>query len=166
MLVPFSLSWIGLLNPENLENLVQIPQETIHYYEKYSDIPFFFVTLYLLFYFVLFHFGLVSHHLFHYRYNESVSCSVVLNSLRPHGLQPIRLLHPWNSPGKNTGVGSHSLLQGIFPIQESDPDLLHGRQILYCLSHQGSPSFDEGSSHLHFVVSLINFVAGSYPGIF
>ena len=37
------------------------------------------------------------------------------------------------------GVGSHSLLQGIFLIQGSNPSLLHGRQILYCQSHQGSP---------------------------
>ena len=43
-----------------------------------------------------------------------------------------------NSPGKNTGVGCHSLLQGIFPIRGWSPDLLHCRQILYCLSHQGS----------------------------
>ena len=40
-----------------------------------------------------------------------VSHSVVSDSLRPHGLQPARLLCPWDSPGKNTGVGSHSLLQ-------------------------------------------------------
>ena len=46
-------------------------------------------------------------------------------------------LCPWNSPGMNTGVGSHSLLQGIFPTQGSNPGLLHCRQILYCLSHQG-----------------------------
>ena len=44
---------------------------------------------------------------------------------------------PWNSPGQNTGVGSHSLLQGIFPIQWSNPGLLHCRQILDQLSHQG-----------------------------
>ena len=42
-------------------------------------------------------------------------------------------------PGKNTGVGSHSLLQGIFPTQGSNLGLLHCRQILYHLSHQGSP---------------------------
>ena len=42
----------------------------------------------------------------------------------------------WNSPGHNTGVGSLSLLQGIFPIQGSDPDLLHCSQIHYHLSHQ------------------------------
>ena len=46
---------------------------------------------------------------------------------------------PWNSPGKNTVVDRHSLLQGIFPTQGSNPGLLHCRQILYYLSHQGSP---------------------------
>ena len=59
--------------------------------------------------------------------------------LRHHGLQPTRLLCPWDCPGKNTGVGSHSLLQGIFPTQGSNPNLLHCRQIIYCLSHQGNP---------------------------
>ena len=42
-------------------------------------------------------------------------------------------------PGKNTAVGCHSLLQGIFLTQVSNPSLLHCRQILYHLSHQGSP---------------------------
>ena len=51
---------------------------------------------------------------------------------------PSRLLCPWNSTGKNTGVGSHSLLQGIFPTQWLNPGLLHCRQVFYCLSHQGS----------------------------
>ena len=45
----------------------------------------------------------------------------MFNSLQPHGLQPIRFLCPWGFPGKNTGVGSHSLLQGIFPMQGSNP---------------------------------------------
>ena len=67
-----------------------------------------------------------------------VSLSVIFNSLRPHRLQPSRLLCPWDSPGKNTGVGSHSLLQGIFPTQELNLGLLHCRWILYCLSQQGS----------------------------
>ena len=44
-----------------------------------------------------------------------------------------------NSPGRNTGVSSHALLQRIFPNQGLKPGLLHCRQILYCLSHQGSP---------------------------
>ena len=67
-----------------------------------------------------------------YRF-ESVSCLVVSDVLRPHELGPIRLLCPWNSPGKNTGVGSHSLLQGIFPTQGSNPGLPNCRQIFYCL---------------------------------
>ena len=44
-----------------------------------------------------------------------------------------------DSPGMNTGVGSHALLQGIFPTQGSNPGLLHCRQVLYRLSHQRSP---------------------------
>ena len=47
--------------------------------------------------------------------------------------------HPWDFPGESTGVGCHCLLQGIFPTQESNPGLLHCRQTLYCLSHQGTP---------------------------
>ena len=50
-----------------------------------------------------------------------------------------RLLCPWNFSGKNTGVGCHPLLQGIFLTQRSNPGLLHYRQILYHLSNQGSP---------------------------
>ena len=46
---------------------------------------------------------------------------------------------PWNSPGQNTGVGSLSLLQGIFPTWGSYPCLPHCRWILYQLSHKGSP---------------------------
>ena len=49
-----------------------------------------------------------------------------------------RLLCPWDSPGKNTGVGCHALLQGIFPIQQSNPGFLHCRHILYYLSYLGS----------------------------
>ena len=59
--------------------------------------------------------------------SECVSCSVMSNSLQPHGLQLTRRLCPWNSPGTNTRVGSHSLLQGIFPTQGSNPGLLHCR---------------------------------------
>ena len=55
-----------------------------------------------------------------------------------HGLWPARLLCPWDSPGKNTGVGCHFLLQGIFLTQGSNLSFLHCRQILYHLSHQGS----------------------------
>ena len=57
----------------------------------------------------------------------------------PDSLQPHGLYSPWNSPAQNTGVGSLSLLQGIFPTQGLNPGLLHCRQILYQLSHKGSP---------------------------
>ena len=50
-----------------------------------------------------------------------------------------RLLHPWDFLGKSTGVGCHFLLQGIFPTQRLNLGLLHCWQILYHLSHQGSP---------------------------
>ena len=48
-------------------------------------------------------------------------------------------MDPWNSPGQNTGVGSYSLLQDIFPTHELNPGLPHCRQILSQLSHEGSP---------------------------
>ena len=65
--------------------------------------------------------------------SENESCSVVLDSLQPH-----RLYSPWNSPGEKTGVGSLSLLQGIFPTQESNQGLLRCRRILYQLNYQGN----------------------------
>ena len=58
------------------------------------------------------------------------------DSLQSHGLQLTRVLCPWNSPGKNTEVGCHSILQGLFPSQGSNLDLLHCRKILYHLSQQ------------------------------
>ena len=70
---------------------------------------------------------------------ESESCSVVSNSLRPHGLYSL-----WNSPGQNTGVGCHTLLYGIFPTQGLNPGLPHCRQILYQLSHKGSQEYWSG----------------------
>ena len=64
----------------------------------------------------------------------SESRSVLSDSLRPHGLYS-----PWNSPGQNTGVGSLSLLQGIFTTQGSNPGLPHCRWIFYQQNHKGSP---------------------------
>ena len=61
-------------------------------------------------------------------------CSIVSDSWRPCGLYSL-----WNSPGHNTGVGSLSLLQGIFSTQGSNPGLLHCKWIFYQLSHKGSP---------------------------
>ena len=69
-------------------------------------------------------------------FKESVSCSVMSDSVQSQGLYSARLLCPWDFPGKNTGEGCCFLLQGIFPIQGSNPGLLHCGQILYCLSHQ------------------------------
>ena len=68
--------------------------------------------------------------------SESVRCSVVSDSLRPCGLQS-KLLCPRGSPGENTGVGCHFLLQGIFSNQGLNPGLLHSRLILYQLRHRG-----------------------------
>ena len=60
-------------------------------------------------------------------------------SVKSDSLQPHRLYSPWNSPGQNTGVGSLSLLQEIFPTQGSNPGLPHCKRILSQLSHKGSP---------------------------
>ena len=66
-------------------------------------------------------------------------CLVLSDSLQPHGLQPARLLCPWDSPGKNTRVGCHALLQGICPTQKSNLRLLHWQVDSLLLSHWGSP---------------------------
>ena len=78
------------------------------------------------------------------------------DSLRPHGV-----CSPWNSPDPNSGVGSLSFLQGIFPTQGSNPGLPHCRQILYQLSYQGSPwllggglkKWDEGREVLNNLIT-------------
>ena len=57
----------------------------------------------------------------------------------PWTVASTRLLRPWDFLGKSTGVGCHFLLQGIFLTQGLNPGLLHCRQTLYRLSHQGSP---------------------------
>ena len=73
----------------------------------------------------------------------SVNHPVLSDSLRPHGLQPARLLSSWNSPGKNTGVGCHSLLQGDLP----DPGIKPGSPALQADS---LPSELPGKSHTWF----------------
>ena len=70
----------------------------------------------------------------HYFLKVSESHSVMSNSLGPHGLYS-----PWNSPGQDTGLGSLSLLHGIFPTQGSNPGLPHCRWIPYQLSHKRNP---------------------------
>ena len=69
---------------------------------------------------------------------------------------PMDLYSPWNSPGQITGVGSLSLLQGIFPTQGLNPGPPHRRRVLYLLSHQGSPAS----------VSSVSSVAQSCPTLF
>ena len=71
-----------------------------------------------------------------------------------------RLLCPWNSPGKKTGLGSHSLLQRIFPTQGLNTGLLHCRKILYCLTHQGSPA----AKSLQSCLTLCDPIDSSPPG--
>ena len=87
-----------------------------------------------------------------------LSCSVMSNSLWPHGLWPARLFCPWDSPGKNTGVGSHFLLQGIFPTK----GLILGLQHLLRwqveslpLSHLGSPTFRTLFNKLHEIFDTV-----------
>ena len=86
----------------------------------------------------------------------SESRSVMSDSLWPH-------YSPWNSPGQNTGVGSVSLLQGIFPTQGSNPGLLSYRHILHQLSHQGSPAAAAAKS-LQSCPTLCNPIDGSPSG--
>ena len=78
----------------------------------------------------------VQHNL--WEWSESENCSVVSDSLWPHGLYS-----PWNSLGQNTGLGSLSFLHRIFPTQGSNPGFPHCRQILYQLNFKGSPSILE-----------------------
>ena len=95
----------------------------------------------------------------------SESHSVLSDSLRSYGLYS-----PWNSPGQNTGVGSLSRLQRIFPTQGSSPGLPHCRQILYQLSHKGSPkilewvawSFSRGSSQSRNRTRVSCIAGGSF----
>ena len=72
-------------------------------------------------------------------------------------LWPYGLYSPWNSPSQNTGMGSLSLLQGIFPTQGLNPGLLHCRRILHQLSHKGSPFF---LGHTHLPPGPLNGLPG------
>jgi len=93
----------------------------------------------------------------------------VSDSLQPHGLYS-----PWNSSGQSTGVGSLSLLQGIFPTQELNPGLPHCRWILYQLIHKRSPRILEWGAYAfsgiwsfrHFSKSYLKFFCFQFPFIF
>ena len=98
-----------------------------------------------------------------------LSCSIVSNSLQPHGLQPARLLCRWEFSRQEywsglPGVGCHDLLQGIFPSHRLNPGLPHCRWILYHLSPQGIPwlsRFCVIFYHplVHYLI-LLNFLKG------
>ena len=80
----------------------------------------------------------------------SLSHSVTSDSLWPHKLQSTRLLCPWNSPGKNTGVGFHTFLQGIFPTRGWNLGLPNYGQNFYHLSHQGCLHASPDTLHLEY----------------
>ena len=72
--------------------------------------------------------------------------SVMSDSLWPHGLLPARPLCPWDSPGKNTGVGCHALLQGIFRTQGLNPHLC----VSLPLAPPGKPWLEQSTLLFHF----------------
>ena len=96
---------------------------------------------------------------------ERESHSVVSDSLPSSELNS-----PWNSPGRNTGVGSLSLLQGIFPTQGSNPGLPHCRWILYQLNYRGNPRilewvafpFSRGSSQPRDLTQVSHIAGGFF----
>ena len=95
-------------------------------------------------------------------------CSVMSDSLRPHGLWPARLFCPWNFPGKNTGVGCCFLSQGIFLTQGSNLPLLHWQADSLLLYHLGNPLpiytviYNYCKYSVNFPFKLILF-AGIFP---
>ena len=101
-----------------------------------------------------------------------VSHSVLSNSMQPHGLQPARLLCSWGFPGKNTGVCSHSLLQGMLTTQGLNLGPLHCRQILLpseppgkpCKSCQFSPSVMSNSLRPHGLLPTRLLCPWGFPG--
>ena len=84
-------------------------------------------------------------------------CSVIQPCPPLCRLQPTRLLCPWDSPGKNTGVGCRALLQGIVPTQDLNPGLPHCRRILYSLSHQRNLRILEWVAYPFFLPQELNW---------
>ena len=83
-----------------------------------------------------------------------------------HGQWPAWPFCPWDFPGKNTGMGCHTLLQGIFPTQELNPGVWHWRLILYSLSHQGSSgSINWFFSFLGSFLFLLLWMPGNFNRI-
>ena len=87
-------------------------------------------------------------------------------TLRPHGLYPARLLCPWDSPGKNTGMGCHSLLQRIFPTQGSNPvSFIAGKFFSHHVTCKYFLPFSRLSFHFvsGFLETLLSILLDIYP---
>ena len=117
----FPVLWITLMSPSNSVFMHTLPFPATYYF-----------GLKMLLAFIRYPSHLYCHSSLIVWSGENESCSVVSTCLWHH-----RLYSPWNSPGQNNGVGSLSLLQGIFPTQGLKLGLPHCRWILYHLSHQG-----------------------------
>ena len=85
----------------------------------------------------------------------------VHDSLWPRGLQPTRLLHPWEFPGKHTGVGCHFLFQEIFPTQGLNPGLPHYRQTLSIWGTREAPQLP----HYLCLSCLLIWVSALFPSL-
>jgi len=96
------------------------------------------------------------------------SCCLVtkscVNLLWPHGWWPSRLLCPWDFPGKNTGVGCHFLLKGIFLTRRSNWSFLHWQADSLPVDHQGSLNFRSCYSVSKSCPTLCSFIDSNTPG--
>ena len=88
--------------------------------------------------------------------DQSPSCPTLWQS---HRLQPTRLLYPWDFPGKNTGVGCHFLLQGIFLTQGMNLGLLHWQVDSLPVSHHGNP-YQEFHNHVKYIPAYLRKAPG------
>ena len=110
-------------------------------------------------------FGIICLHISMHSCSVTQLCPTLCNSM-DWSWQPTRLLYPWNFPGKNTGVGCHALLQGLFPIQGLNPGLSHCRWILYHLSHEGSANYQRNTNKNYNEVSLHTGQSGHHQKVY
>ena len=95
----------------------------------------------------------------------TVLCLAMSDSLQSHGQRSLAGYSPWDSLGKSTGVGCHALHQGVCPTQGSNPGLLHCRQILYHLNHQGSPILYSTGKKKSFYLNHTQLPSANTQGI-
>ena len=88
----------------------------------------------------------------------SVRCNSESHSVMSNSLQPRELYRPWNSPGQNTGFCSLSLLQRIFPTQESNWDFLHCRWIFLPIELSGKPQMRYACSLYYNIFWIITIL--------